>query len=166
MDTIYSVVKNVTIFIILSTVVGNLISKSTYRKYFNFFTGIILIIIVIGPVFTMLKGDDLMSYFLQENEWKQYMNEKTTEFQVSGDMVSDEWLKEYEEQLENGIRTYFQEQKFSVDKVTVKMSKKDYGAIESIKVILPDAPEDVSEWTKKLSELYGVNESQIDLVTP
>ena len=165
MDTVLSVVRNVTIFMILSTIVGNLVSKSTYRKYFTFFTGIILIIIVIGPIMTMLKGDDLMSYFLKENQWKEYMNEKTVEFKVSGDLVSKEWLSSYEEQLEKGVRTYFEDQNLTVDDVDVKMSKKDYGVISSIRVELVDAPNDVSEWLAKVSELYGVEEENIHLIS-
>lgn len=67
MNEIYSWVKNVIIFLVLSTIVNNLLGKSTYKKYVNLISGIILVLLVISPLFKLFKLDNSLEYYMSTN---------------------------------------------------------------------------------------------------
>lgn len=67
MEEMLHVVKNVTVFVLLFSIVSNLFAKSKYQKYFDFIQGVILIILVMMPLFSWITGDDLMDGLLREN---------------------------------------------------------------------------------------------------
>lgn len=67
MNEIYSWVKNIIIFLVLSTIINNLLGKSTYKKYINLITGIILVILVISPLFKLFKLEKSLDYFMSTN---------------------------------------------------------------------------------------------------
>lgn len=67
MEEMLHVVKNVTVFVLLFSIVSNLFAKSKYQKYFDFIQSVILIILVMMPLFSWITGDDLMDGLLREN---------------------------------------------------------------------------------------------------
>jgi len=64
---VYSWVKNIIIFLVLSTIINNLLGKSTYKKYINLITGIILVILVISPLFKVFELDKSLEYYMSTN---------------------------------------------------------------------------------------------------
>jgi stage III sporulation protein AF len=67
MSEIYGWVKNIVIFLILTTIVTNLLGKSSYKKYVNLITGIILVILVISPLLKLFQLDKTMDYYFTTN---------------------------------------------------------------------------------------------------
>ncbi len=67
MNEIYSWVKDIIIFLVLSTIINNLLGKSTFKKYINLITGIILVILVISPLFKLFKLERSLDYFMSTN---------------------------------------------------------------------------------------------------
>jgi stage III sporulation protein AF len=59
-EALYDWMKNIIVFMIISTVILNLLGKSNYKKYVGLITGLILVLLVIGPVLS-LTGK--ISYF-------------------------------------------------------------------------------------------------------
>ena len=57
MDVLLGMVRNVCAFVLLTTVVNNLMQGSVYRKYIRFFVGIVMLILVINPVMSLLSMD-------------------------------------------------------------------------------------------------------------
>ncbi|BCJ95717.1 hypothetical protein acsn021_32860 [Anaerocolumna cellulosilytica] len=67
MNEIYSWVKNIVIFLVLTTIVTNLLGKSSYKKYINLVTGIILVILVISPLLKLFQLDSTLDYYFTTN---------------------------------------------------------------------------------------------------
>ena len=59
-EALYEWMKNIIVFMIISTVILNLLGKSNYKKYVGLITGLILVLLVIGPILS-LTGK--ISYF-------------------------------------------------------------------------------------------------------
>lgn len=67
MGVIYSWVKNIVIFLVLTTIITNLLGKSSYKKYVNLVTGIILVILVISPLLKLFQLDKTLDYYFTNN---------------------------------------------------------------------------------------------------
>ncbi|MBE5962668.1 MAG: hypothetical protein E7256_15035 [Lachnospiraceae bacterium] len=59
---LYSWMKNIIIFMILVTVVRNLLGKSNYKKYVGLVTGMLLVILVVKPIINVLGNEELFDF--------------------------------------------------------------------------------------------------------
>jgi stage III sporulation protein AF len=67
MGEIYSWVKNIVIFLVLTTIITNLLGKSSYKKYVTLITGIILVILVISPLLKLFQLNETLDYYFTNN---------------------------------------------------------------------------------------------------
>lgn len=67
MEEILEVAKNVTVFVLVFSILSNLFSKSKYYRYFRFVEGILLIIFVMGPLFSWFTSDTFLDECLGKN---------------------------------------------------------------------------------------------------
>lgn len=58
MDILNNAMKNISVFIILTTLINNLLTESTYKKYIRFFTGMVLIAIIINPIIRLVSSGE------------------------------------------------------------------------------------------------------------
>lgn len=58
MDILNDTMKNISVFIILTTLINNLLTESTYKKYIRFFTGMVLIAIIINPIIRLVSSGE------------------------------------------------------------------------------------------------------------
>ncbi len=105
MDIIYDTLKNITGYIILVSVVSNLLSGSTYKKYIRFFSGLVIIALFINPISKLLNGEndifknikllDLNSRFDEYEQNIQLYEEKDYEIvyeeynKISGEIINE-----------------------------------------------------------------------------
>ena len=79
-EEIYSWMKNLAVFYILLTTVLHLVPDKRYERYVRFFMGLLLILMLITPVFSLLgKGEELMESFQMFYE-KEDLMRKEEEF--------------------------------------------------------------------------------------
>ena len=57
LDFIYEWIQNIAFYLILITVLLHMLPDSDYKKYIRFFTGLILILLLITPVLKLLHID-------------------------------------------------------------------------------------------------------------
>lgn len=67
MDFIYSWVKDIVIFMVLTSVVMGLCGKSSYKKYISLISGIILVILVISPLLKVFQLNKTLDYYFTTN---------------------------------------------------------------------------------------------------
>jgi stage III sporulation protein AF len=64
---IFNWIKNIVIYMIINTIIMNLLGDKSYKKYVSIVSGMILVLIVISPFTKLMKLDDNLDYFLQYN---------------------------------------------------------------------------------------------------
>jgi stage III sporulation protein AF len=69
MEEIYSWIKNIVIYMIINTIIMNLLGNKSYKKYVSIVSGMILVLIVISPVIKLMDLDENLDYFLQSNDF-------------------------------------------------------------------------------------------------
>lgn len=65
MSVLYDWMKNIIIFMILVTVVMNLLGKSSFKKYAGIVTGLILVLYVVRPLLSALGSKDYFDFSLE-----------------------------------------------------------------------------------------------------
>ena len=67
MEEILHIVKNITVFIVIFSIVSNLFARSKYHKYFGFIEGVIVLILVLEPFFSLVSDGTVLDEYLQKN---------------------------------------------------------------------------------------------------
>lgn len=110
MDAIYTWVKSIVFFLLLITIVDNLVESTSYKKYINLISGMILIILVASPFFGLFDIDDKIDYYFEKN----------TFVSESGNISNE--LMEIEQAQ---VSTIFDEYKIEIENKTVSLLKKE-----------------------------------------
>lgn len=121
-------IKSVLIFVLLVTVMKGLINNESYRVYFKFFCGLILILLMLSPLINFLSGG---------NEWYGILEEEI--FNAGIQNVNDELAiadGEFEELIREGCREDIKEQ-------IVKMADKQNINIREIDIELNEESEEI-----------------------
>ena len=119
---LYDWMKSIIIYLILSGIVVNLAPTGNYKKYINFFTGLLLLIILAEPVaflFNIGAGDiDNLLGYIESN-----MNYEIND--ISGDKAENY----YELSMSDSIELLVEEEGFTASRVEV-ITDSDYEIIK------------------------------------
>ena len=74
-EFIYEWMQNLAYYLVLVTAFMHMITNSDYKKYVRFFTGIVLVIILIAPVFQLPGQIGELSEILQAEELEKQLKE-------------------------------------------------------------------------------------------
>lgn len=101
MDTILQVVKHVTVFVLVFSVVSNLFARSKYIRYFRFVEGILLILLVMAPLFSWFTSDTFFEDCLEQNITRSESSFEEDELRMIGEqrdqMLKNGWQEEERE---------------------------------------------------------------------
>lgn len=100
---IYSWIKNIVIYMIINTIIMNLLGNKSYKKYISIVSGMILVLIVISPLVKLLKLEDSLDYFLQYNyfsiETSDFKNQLAQAEEKQDEAIFSEYKKKIKEQV-------------------------------------------------------------------
>ena len=102
-DTIYETIRNISVFIILTTIVNNLLSENSYKKYVRFFSGLAMIIIIMNPVFNILYGNGDIFSGIKINTLKADRDELEEELLMYGGTAEEKIKEEYRGIVEESL---------------------------------------------------------------
>lgn len=140
MEVINHAVKSIVIYLILITVVMNLLGNSTYKKYVGIFTGMVLIMLVITPIMTFLKADNKLNHYLDYHYWNVENKSLINEMNVAKEKQVTEVLKEYKKNVEEEITSIIMQYDFYPVSISMKMeedaNEKEFGQMRFLEIIL------------------------------
>lgn len=99
MEYLYEWMRNLAFYLVLLTAVLHLIANDTYRKYIQFFTGLILVLLIAGPMFKIFGMEKKVVERYESFEYEQKIKEieEATKY-------LNEWFREKEENREEESR--------------------------------------------------------------
>lgn len=145
MEVIFGMVRNVCAFVLLTTVVNNLMQGSVYRKYIRFFVGIVMLILVINPVMSLLSmdinfQDNISKYIEEAGRYEIYEEIKMGEQNAAEDI-----LQEYEKSLDRTLDALIKAHDlYIVDsrwEIESDYSEENFGEITGLEVRVSSAGE-------------------------
>ena len=80
-DYLYEWIRNIAFYLVLVTALLHIVPESGYQKYIRFFTGLILILLVLSPVLKLFGMEGQLRELYQSQE---YLKELEQMEEVSG----------------------------------------------------------------------------------
>ena len=75
LEYIYQWIENIAFYLIIFTVAMQMIPNNNYKKYIQFFTGLILIIMLAGPILKIFGAEQDFQDFYKSAEFEQKVKE-------------------------------------------------------------------------------------------
>lgn len=138
MNFIFDTVKNIVIYLILITVVMNLMGNSSYKKYIGIFSGMILIVIVASPLLNVLNLNQYLDYYLDIQRFNVDRKELDSAISIATKEQKENVMKEYKNTIEKQVEIILNNMNltlidFDAD-ITTDLESKEYGAINQISI--------------------------------
>ncbi len=180
MELITETVKNLAIYLIFATVIKNFIGNTSYSKYAEFFMGLIMILILIGPVGKLLKMNGNLENFINFNQINYDMKEAKNELFEGDEIVDEAVLEAAKVKFKEQIESLAKEDGIYVKQCNIMLSSEEesFGQIKKIELWLSHDEKKIaiqkislrkqknekdkfSDFVKQLKELYGIEEEAI-----
>ena len=164
METLKSWIMGIVTFLLVMTLVEQMIPRDKYRKYVRLAMGLILILMISTPILSLLGVDEkVFRNFVQEN-----LKLSSMEAEASRELFDEDSLfsDAYEETVRRQIVAYFESQSLTVVSCTLTMetdaSGEGYGQIQAVsaELLLPDGARDAD------GETSGIRPVEPVRVTP
>ncbi len=97
---LYEWLQNLAFYLVLVTAIFHIIPESNYKKYIQFFTGLVLIIMIISPIMQLFGTDISIKDFYQDMEYKNEIKQEVMEWQEKVMEESDAEIEVEEIQIE------------------------------------------------------------------
>jgi stage III sporulation protein AF len=147
LEFIYNWIKNILIYLILVTIIQNLLPQGQYTKYIKVFTGLVLMLIVILPLATFSGIDKQLSFHLLDQKFQMDQKGIMKQYDAITEQQGVLILEAYKKELENQIKLLLESENIYVDSVRVEVNEdrnsEAYGAIKTIYITAK--PEEVKE---------------------
>lgn len=161
MDKIYEWIRNIVIYMILNTIIMNLLGNSSYKKYVNIISGMILVLIVVAPVMELLNISDSLDFYFASNK----IAIDTSEFEYRLAQVEkaqmDEVFGEYKKKLSESTEQILKEEGLYLKDLNIVFDKDEesstFGQVVGMEI-------DVSteETMEEAAEVFRVDTIKID----
>lgn len=135
----------------LLSAMANILSPGTWRKYISVITGFIIISCIISPVSNLI-GADIFSGF------EDFYEEKTDYEAVERNIITDRLTQSVEEDIEERFDKEFGETVSAEAELRINGD----GEIEGIDRIRISGSDGEYEKTRRLCEIYGINEDEVE----
>ena len=146
MEQIYSLVKDIVVYLILVTIIMNLVGKSSYRKYISIFTGMVLILIIAKPIVSLFNLSDTFNYYFDNNlfmvEAKDYNDKLMAADEKGKQAIIIEYRNIVKEQIETVLNRYNLYPSSVNTLLDTDESSGDYGMVTGITIVAAFTRED------------------------
>ena len=119
------IICNVLIFTIITSVLKGLIIKDEYKQYFQFFCGLIMILIVITPFIDFLSSDNDYYDILQKNIYSLEIKDSIGSIKTADGKMRDVLVRQCESKIEGQIKKMAQKDGVDCNSVDVETKMSD-----------------------------------------
>lgn len=164
MQEIVHMVRNVTLFLVMGNILSNLFNGTKYRKFFTFITGVIVVVMVAVPIFTLLNDENTLESYLEKSILSIDQSDMKAEIRMAGEKMQQRVWEEYENQIADTVRAEcgLSAHECMVEVNYYKKGEKE-GSIKTIVIYAGKTPAGISVIIKNLSTKLGISEEQIEL---
>ncbi len=138
MGEIYEWVRNIVIYLILNTIIMNLLGSSSYKKYISIVSGMILLLIVVSPFLKLLNMDGILDYYLNSNIYQSDVSGFQKELSLMEDKQKDIVFAGFKDRIKEQVSDVLQDGGLYLYDVEVVFNQNtessSFGEIESMKI--------------------------------
>ncbi|HHT96450.1 MAG TPA: stage III sporulation protein AF [Clostridiales bacterium] len=139
MDEVYTWIKNIVIYMILNSIINNLVGRTSYKKYVSLVSGMILLLIVSMPIMKFLKMDDAFDNLFNLSQFHVDISDFRNDLIIIEDSQYDEIYSNLESKIKLQIEKLLKEQDLYLHECFVEFNKDyesiDFGTVQTIKIV-------------------------------
>lgn len=132
------IVQNLLIYYIILSVVMSLVGNSSFKKYVEMFSGLVMIIIILNPLIKLFGVENSLDLNIRKNQLYEITKAESEDIMVAELKQSDAVLRQYEETIENQIGTVMSNHDYKAIDVRVAiddvLDSETFGQIKSVEV--------------------------------
>ena len=134
-----------------------MIGKSSYKKYIEMFSGLVMIIIILNPLIKLFGAQDTLDMNLQKNQLYEVTQAESDDIMVAELKQRDAVLKQYKDTIAKQIGTVMKNYDYSATNVEVTIDEnvdsETFGQIKNISVCCQKGTEEESEEASVTQEI-------------
>ena len=138
MEQVFTWVRNIVVYMILNTIIMNLLGDKSYKKYVSIVSGMILLLIVIAPLLKLTKLEDSLDYFILSNDSAVIASDFKNDLNRMEKAQSDAIFLEYKKKLRSQVEGLLLEEKLTLKSFEVILdqdpSSSSYGELLQMKL--------------------------------
>jgi len=157
LEEIYNWVKSIVYFLVLISIINNLIGSSSYKKYINLVSGMILIILVVGPILKIFDIDKKIDYYFDKNTFMVDSQD------INNDLIKIEQsqmksiIEEYKLEIKNNAARLLEKEDLYIASFNVRVnedeSSNSFGQIEEIDIVAAYTYQEESKLIDKIDKV-------------
>lgn len=167
MNQIYGWLQDIAVFFIMMTAVMNILPDAKYRRYVQFFLGLVMMVVLIRPILAFGDLDGVLTETLEKLTFEEEVRGmEDSMIRVEG-IQEEVLLDAYEEEICRQIRQFLEGMGMIPVKVEAELEQeKEETAVEKITVVIRREEEQENtfrerEVKKELAEVYQISEAHI-----
>lgn len=94
MEVLYRWVEQLAVYMVLVTAVMQMLPGGEYRKYVRFFTGLLLIVILFGPILRLAKMEQTFGEIFESRTYEAELRELESRAKELEEMEMEEYRKD------------------------------------------------------------------------
>lgn len=118
-------VRNILVYVVIVSVMRGLIDNPKYRQYFQFFSGIIMILLMLSPVLSLFQSETAWYEILEEKILQMDLESIQGEMEIADDRFAEMVKEEYKETVSGQIQTLAEEKGLHLKEVAVEVREKE-----------------------------------------
>lgn len=136
MKLLNEMVRNIVVYLLLITIIMNLVGNGTYKKYIGIFTGMVMILMIVRPVMSLFHMNFKFDYYALANEFSVTSEGALNDMLLAENSQQDLVLQEYRENIQKQVCEVVKTFGYTVENIELDISTKegDYGKIGSMKL--------------------------------
>ena len=175
---IYGWMKGLAFFFIFMTAILNCLPDHRYRKYVRFFLGMLMLLLMTGPLIELFHLDEKLSRAASRGLLEAELYSLENDYQVEG--LQEEYLYQgYQAEIENQIKAFLEERgvlpaqvsaeldmdEMKVSSIEIRAKLDSQGILyqSEIREEQEKVEQELEEIKIELSEVYGTEPSHIDV---
>lgn len=163
MEPLFSWIKNIAFFLILITAVTGTLPDNHFKKYIKFFSGMLLIILLISPISQLLNVDSDLDLSFIEKAYEMELEEMQEEIGNLEYIQSDRLMSGYSDTILTQIDSIVGEEGLYLKKGQVKLvedrNSENYGTIENISLVISNNKENPNSIKIEDIKISGKNKA-------
>ncbi|MDF2590199.1 MAG: hypothetical protein K0S41_4040 [Anaerocolumna sp.] len=157
MAEIYSWVKNIIIFLILTTIITNLLGKSSYKKYIDLVIGIILVLLVVSPLLKIFQLEETLDYFFSSNSLLADAEDISGKLEDMEEVQMSTIVNGYEEEISRQVGNLLASENLEIIDVTVTVDEDEnsqtFGSLKTMDITAKYTKDETKVDTNKIDPI-------------
>lgn len=169
MDQLYGWVRNITYYLILITVITNLLPNKKYEKYIKLFAGMVLILLVLKPLTGSLRLEDKITYYFESISFQNEAEDLKKEILGMEDYRLSQIISQYESAVAQDLEQMTRDAGFHPKDTRVSIERNQespsFGSVTGIIMTISTAPAALEDGVEK-NTMDGIALEKVEPVTP